>query len=679
MPTETITFQSIKELFQVNAQSVINSTEHLFVADVSKDDLWNAYLLAFPESERQGFNCNSCRQFIKQYGNIVVVDANYQRRSLWNLQVPDPLCQAAFDRLDALVTAATIRDAFVADTAKLGTDSNLELLDSGQTWQWHHLSLQLPSKFVISTSGDTLATIRGDRRSQKEVLKRSLDELTITATQTALELIASNSIYRGAEFKGVLEQFAQLQNQYAELLEDVKDNFCWVTAAIASGGLSKIRNTAIGTFLVDLSNDLDINEAVNRFERVMAPANYKRPTPVFTKRMVEDAERKVADLGLVNSLARRHATLHDLTVNNLLFVDRSVRTQTASVFDTLKQDVQVNPKKFDKVQDVFLETFINDILPTAQSIELLLENKHQNKLVSLIAPVNPDAPSLFKWSNAFSWSYAGAYADSVKQRVKKAGGEIEGQIRISLAWSNTDDLDLHLVQPKYPEVYYVNKRSLSGWELDVDMNVSGDTREPVENIFFPNGQTIPEGTYRVVVHQYKKRERVDVGFTLEIEHEGNIQVFEYPHELREKEQVHIVDFAYSVANGLKISGSIQESTKVRSKEFWGLRLPQFHKVNAMMFSPNHWVSEKGIGNKHLFVVLDNCQNDEPTVRGFFNEFLKEELTPHRKVFEAIANKMEVANNVGDKQLSGVGFSLTQPADFIVRVKGATERVMKVVV
>lgn len=100
---------------------------------------------------------------------------------------------------------------------------------------------------------------------------------------------------------------------------------------------------------------------------------------------------------------------------------------------------------------------------------------------------------------------------------------------------------------------------------------------------------------------------------------------------------------------------------------------KFHKVNVMMMSPNYW-DEQGIGNKHYFFMLDDCKNPEP-VRGFFNEYLNSELTPHRKVFEVLADKMKTPYQ--EHQLSGLGFSSTMRNSVIVKVDGTFSRTLKV--
>ena len=151
-------------------------------------------------------------------------------------------------------------------------------------------------------------------------------------------------------------------------------------------------------------------------------------------------------------------------------------------------------------------------------MKVLVENRHLSNLVSLVGAVE-EGPTLFKWGSNIGWSYAGEVADSIKERVKAAGGNVVGVVRVSLSWHNHDDLDLHVTEPGGHEIYYGNKRQLSptGGMLDVDMNAgSGTTREPVENITW---QHMPPcaGSYQVKVHQFAQRETTNTGFEMEIE------------------------------------------------------------------------------------------------------------------------------------------------------------------
>ena len=66
---------------------------------------------------------------------------------------------------------------------------------------------------------------------------------------------------------------------------------------------------------------------------------------------------------------------------------------------------------------------------------------------------------------------------------------------------------------------------------------------------------------------------------------------------------------------------------------------------------------------------------ESVCKGLWAVDLPEELEQYRRVFEALGAKAHVKDV--DDQLSGVGFSLTKRNDLIIKVKGATERVVKV--
>ena len=94
------------------------------------------------------------------------------------------------------------------------------------------------------------------------------------------------------------------------------------------------------------------------------------------------------------------------------------------------------------------------------------------------------------------------FRSDIARRLENAGGKT-GDIEIALAWNNTNDLDLSVVDPHGELIFYGHKMSLSGGELDVDANfVKPYTNEPVENVYWPIGRA-PNGHYIVRVTYFE--------------------------------------------------------------------------------------------------------------------------------------------------------------------------------
>lgn len=482
-------------------------------------------------------------------------------------------------------------------------------------------------------------------------------------------MINQNSLYRGAEYKGVVDAFRKEKVLFEKITDNrARDAFVWERLENSSAVL-RVRNTAIGTLLIDLSEGMELDAAVRRYEATVAPQNYKRPTALVTKAMVEKAKGTLTELGYMSALDRRFARIDDVSVNDILFVDRQSRSAMKNggdVFDDIATKAS-KPKNLDKVETITIEKFISDVLPNVTSMEVFFENKNINNLVSLIAPEDPNSKNMFKWDNKFSWSYKGDVTDSIKERVKRAGGNVTGDLCCRLGWYNTDDLDLHLFGPKNLHVFYGTRRA-GNFTLDVDMNISGETTTPVENIFVSKKSMIADGDYHFSVNQFRRRNTVNGGFEIELSFMGEIYNFSY-----DKVVNGVVSVAkFRMKNGeFKMLESLPSSKTVRKE--WGIETQNWHKVNVMMLSPNFWGDQK-VGNKHYMFMLDKCLNDEPT-RGFYNEFLNDDMTQHRKVLEVVGNKMKTDTSVN--QLSGLGFSSTKNDELLVRVSGNFTRLLKI--
>lgn len=680
-------FIEFKEALQRNFAEMTKDATHLFEVEVDKDELWNTYLNSFPPGtnelyrERTEHDCSCCRHFIKNIGNAVVIKDGHVH-TIWDLSLNDTTYQPVCDALAAFVKSHIVTDIWISKEKKIGTDFNYEDMD-GKMRKWDHFYLKLPDKF-IDRSGRSIGDIKGEFRDTHNVFKRSLDEITMDALDTILELINSNTLYKGEEWKGVLTEFRKYKKEYEKLVSDTeKELYVWEKSVIAGIAIGRIRNHSIGNLLVNVSEDMDLDLAVKKYEQIVAPSNYKRPKAIFTKKMLEDAKKTISELGYMDALQRRFANLDDISVNNILFSNKDAAKRIGGaddIFGEMEKEVVVNPKKFSKVEEISVNDFIEKVLPTAKEVEAFVENKHDKNFVSMIAPCNPEAKTMFKWNNGLSWAYTGNITDSnMKQNVKAAGGNVEGVLRFSIQWNEDGrdncDLDAHCIEPNRNEIYFVNCRkpdsSVLGGQLDVDI-VNPCGRVAVENITWANKSKMKSGIYKFFVHQFSGSARK--GFRAEVEFDGEIHSFDYNKSMRNGEKVEVAEVTLDNNGNFTIKEGLSGSSAIASREVWGVNTNQFVPVSVISYSPNYFDEQDGIGHRHLFFMLNGCVNtEEPS--GFYNEFLKNELVEHKRVFEALGAKCHVEDT--DDQLSGIGFSMTKRAELIVKVKGATERVMKI--
>lgn len=656
-------FTLLKNAVQNKLKEMEQSGKEFFETNVSKDEMWDAYLEAFPSNEnkifrkRREYDCSCCRHFIKQIGNVVVINDDLTLTSIWDVETGDEVFDKVCSELSETVKSAPIIDVFRTKFDRFGQDFNW---DNEEDIKWEHFVYEVPNKF----KSYNVPMVVGLMRDRRFVFYRSLEEITKDAYSEVLDLINDNVLYRGAEYKYAVETMFNYKKKFDKLSDEDKKNFSWLNGVGLSDGVAKIRNTAIGTLLIDLSEGIDLETAVKKYENVVAPMNYKRPKALFTKKMLEEAKNTVVELGYNESLDRRFATLNDVSVDNVLFADRTVKNKDFdSFFDMLEDDVVVNAKKIN-AEDISADDFINKILPKSTSTEILFENRHVKNLVSMITSCEPTAKSMFKWDNNFSWAYKGNIADSLmKSEVAKKGGDVTGDLRFSIMWNddkqNLSDLDAHCVLPNRKEIYF-GKGHIGCGKLDVD--IIDPCGIAVENITFSDRYKMEDGTYNFFVNYYSPRTGYKNGFKAEIEFDGEVYEFEFNGEPHKGRNVCVAKVV--LKNGeFTIKPALEAESNTTSTKHWGVGSNKFIPVSLVSYSPNYW-GNNSVGNKHLFFMLKGCVNDEEP-NAFYNEYLKDELVQkHKRVFEALGSKAHVKDC--DNQLSGLGFSMTKRDSVIVK-------------
>lgn len=636
----------------VNAKFVEMSKDELYVT--SEDNLFDKYLAAFPEGTnpvlrtRTVHDCQTCKQFIKRLGKLVNIKDGKLITVWGGLDLPYPFKEVA-DALDKAVRAASVKTVFRTKERKFGETHNY---DSKTNERYEHFYGKVADRhFALDPEAK-----RGAQDSIFQVMKRGLTEIRYVDLMTVLDLITSNALYRGEEFKASVVGFMKLIRDFevrGAALTGGGDVFIWENIGNRN---AMFRNTVIGTLLVELAEGKDLDQAVRAFEAKVAPTNYKRPTAVITQKMVESAIQTMTDLGLHGAISRRYAKLSDVSVNDVLFVDNEAKGKMKdSMAALLEGSVTRNTISLKHAVKTSADDFVRDVLPDAKMLDVFVENRHQGNFVSLTGADGPER--LFKWNNNFAWSYDGDVTDSVKQRVKAAGGKIDCKMRVSLSWYNYDDLDLHAHTPWGTHIDFRNKMGI----LDVDMNAGGArSRNAVENLAFSK---LEDGVYRIVVNQFARRETIDVGFAIEVECDGQLHQYSYGKSLKSGDSVEC--FKLHVKNGKLEKVETTLTGGSISQEKWGVKTEILVPVVAAMYSPNHWGDNK-VGAKHLIFALKGCKNPDPT-RGVYNEFLRSDLEQHRKVFEVLGNKTKCP--VSDEQVSGVGFTAARGDSVTVVVDG----------
>ena len=169
----------------------------------------------------------------------------------------------------------------------------------------------------------------------------------------------------------------------------------------------------------------------------------------------------------------------------------------------------------------------------------------------------------------------------------------------------------------------------------------------------------------IVKHWYygHNNDPMRYGFDIQVEILGEITTYRYESKFTKR---HHPVLSLTYKNGKIVIDNVNPELKLINKSSVDTK---FITVDHVMLSPNYWNAE--VGNKHVFFTTKDFDLEQD-VRGFFNEYLDNDLNEHRKVFEILGNRTKISDNK-ENALRGYGFSTTMDNQLIVRATTASGR------
>lgn len=369
-----------------------------FETDVKGQLLWEEYLNGFSTPEtRKYHDCSCCRAFFTRYAKVVTMDkSTYKTRSALfpqDLSSIHPEFAAGFGRIRDIVEGARINRVFYSSERSLGDAAN---------GGWDHFY----SHQLTHAGGNATKTAKQNMAESLEdhrIMRAGLNSFPVALYEKGLAIFQADAQLKHYPKQIELLTWAIELQLFKSMTEDRRtiDNRYWYEVATRGKSSSHLAQTVTGVYLKTLGIG-DAETAKVNFIANVDPKDYLRPKALPTEGNVRHAESVIAKLGAEKSLHRRSLRRDELDASRAVWVPPQEEAPASQgVFGHL-QTKQSSQKVSDvtKVEGgpITLRTFLKNILPGAEKVEILIPNASRN-FVSMTTAVDPTAPNIMKWVN----------------------------------------------------------------------------------------------------------------------------------------------------------------------------------------------------------------------------------------------------------------------------------------
>jgi hypothetical protein len=653
--------EKVIEDFELQFKEFCSDLTKLYTVDCNRSEMWKLFigsltgLVNMPHIVNNCWDCSCCRNGIYLMGRVVKI-INNKLYTIFDMMHGFPEYRKSFELVNKYVKSCNITSKFYPTERNFGQSHSLFYnSDNDELITYYHFFSKIYVRKTLKI--DEVKKLQMKYDNNYVNWKNMLKEISIDSIKTVLNMIEDNMIYNGQKYVDILNKFLNYKLKYSssnkylfelETVSEVQD-------------LLSFKNTAMYQLLLNIANGDEILISLSIFHQRVVP-DYKYNSSAINKSVFNNVKDRVRKISIENTLKQKFASVKDISNSDILFIDKYYKEQhTNKVFNHLIPTRKPNNQIiFDSEGWADIYTFVKDILPQADTVELFIDKNKKEHLVSL---VNLDETSDLTGNN-FVWTYANSLEDSLRDQVIEAGGNVNGVLRCSLRWNeennNQCDYDLHCVA-NGNEIYYGNRiDNTTKGKLDVDMMLPLD-KPGIENITFSDLKLIKDGSKFVFyVENYNVREGDENGFYAEIEFDNKIYSFEHRQAIGNRSKVIIAEVDFK-------DGKFKIDPKISYFEnsVWSDNDNEFIKVNLITYSPNYWKISSKTGTRHTFFFVDKMKNN--TERDISDDY---NSLQHKEVFD-VMGKYHVMKP-SNRELQGFGFSATNClyGQVIVRINGS---------
>ena len=391
----------------------------LFTTDA--EGLWEAFVHALPEPDRQGHQCRACRHFVTRHGGLGVIGPDGELRSaLWAAADVPALYGLAMREMERLVRRASVTGVFLTRDPVLGRPA---------AGGWTHLHGYLegrPATIINHSPVMSDEQAMAAKRQDHETVGRALSAYSAEALAQAKRVLESDTLSRSDRYLAPLQWLIDARAERIESYGKRADNLLWRRIATAPAGFCHPRSSVLAPLLDSIEQGLPFEVLAELWARNLDPRRFQRAQVAPDRGNIEEAEKIVAKMGLAPSLARRHARLDEVLAaagpavvwtppaapppptvppGESVFGHLEARDRSAGVpGGTPAVELPTRTLTWDK--------FRREMLPHARAMDVLV-GPGAAPYMGLVTAEDPEAPPILKWDrpghrNPFSWYvYAG--------------------------------------------------------------------------------------------------------------------------------------------------------------------------------------------------------------------------------------------------------------------------------